>query len=106
MKIKRWLKIFSMVLLISLSFLSLGLTGFSASEEEEGKWKGVDEAVIEKIAKERGINPKEPLLPLEGDLELFAFSLLSGCSGFVAGYYWRKLIGEKTDASSLREITS
>ncbi|MCS7199568.1 MAG: hypothetical protein RMI74_01625 [Thermodesulfobacterium sp.] len=105
MKSKRWLKSFLMVLLIGLSFLSLGVTVFSA-EGEEGKWKGVDEAVIEKIAKERGVIPKEPLFSLEGDLELFAFSLLSGGSGFVAGYYWRKLIGEKSDASSLRKTTS
>lgn len=105
MKVKKWFKIFLMVLLISLNFINWGAKA-SSSEEEEGKWKGVDEAVIEKVAKEKGVSPKEPLISLEGDLELFAFSLLSGLSGFVAGYYWRKLLSEKNDALSLRKTPS
>ncbi len=105
MKFMKWFKKILMLVLIILSFLSVKNLVFSA-EEDEGKWKGVDEAVIEKIAKEKGIVPREPLISLEGDLELFAFSLLSGLSGFVAGYYWRKLISEKNDALSLRKTAS
>ncbi|BAU23141.1 hypothetical protein THC_0750 [Caldimicrobium thiodismutans] len=76
-----------MVLILGLSFL------FSAKALAEEKWKGLDEAVIEKVAEEKGRAPK-PLIELEGDTELFAFALLSGLSGFVAGYYWRKLLSE------------
>ncbi|MFN4132542.1 MAG: cobalamin biosynthesis protein CbiM, partial [Caldimicrobium sp.] len=58
-----------------------------------------DEAVIEKLAEERGKKSK-PLFELEGDLELFMFSLLFGISGFAAGYYWRKLFSEKKDVAT------
>lgn len=105
MELKNWLKNFLVVLLISFWFLSLTEILFSAEENEE-RWKGVDETVIEKIAKEKGVSPKEPLIPLEGDLELFVFTLLSGLSGFTAGYYWRKLTEEKSYASSLRKSSS
>ena len=61
-------------------------------------WVGVDEAVVEKIAKEHGREAKKPLIDLgEGDLQLFAFLLAGAVGGFAAGYYWRKLIGEKKD---------
>ncbi|MFN3504625.1 MAG: hypothetical protein ACK4Y7_00245 [Caldimicrobium sp.] len=66
---------------------------------QENRWSGMDEAVIEKIAKDKGKEPK-PFLELEGDLELFAFSLFFGISGFIAGYYWRKLFSERKSASS------
>jgi cobalt/nickel transport protein len=61
-------------------------------------WTGVDEAVVEKIAKEHGREARKPLIdPGEGDLLLFAFLLAGTVGGFAAGYYWRKLIGEKKD---------
>ena len=59
-------------------------------------WTGVDEAVVEKIAKEHGREARKPLIdPGEGDLLLFAFLLAGAVGGFVAGYSWRKLISEK-----------
>jgi len=59
-------------------------------------WIGVDEAVVEKIAKEHGREAKKPLIDFgEGDLQLFVFLLAGVVGGFAAGYYWRKLIGEK-----------
>jgi flagellar basal body-associated protein FliL len=57
-------------------------------------WIGVDEAVVEKIAKEHGREAKKPLIDLEGDLQLFAFLLAGVVGGFAAGYYWRKLVSE------------
>ena len=66
----------------------------SQSNEEEGKWRALDEIVIEKIAKERGKEPR-PFIELEGDLILFVFSLVSGIAGFVIGYFTRKLFFEK-----------
>jgi cobalt/nickel transport protein len=55
-------------------------------------WEGVDEAVVEKIAKEHGREASAPLIdPGSGDLLLFAFLLAGGIGGFAAGYYWREL---------------
>jgi len=68
----------------------------SNEEEKEEKWGALDEVVIEKIAKERGKEPK-PFLELEGDLILFVFSLVSGIAGFVIGYFTRKLFFEKAN---------
>ena len=60
------------------------------------KWPGVDEAVVEKIAKEHGREAKEPLINTDqGDLLLFAFLLAGAAGGFGAGYAWRMLIERK-----------
>jgi len=59
-------------------------------------WTGVDEAVVEKIAREHGREAKKPLIdPGEGDLLLFLFLAAGAAGGFAAGYCWRKLVGEK-----------
>jgi cobalt/nickel transport protein len=59
-------------------------------------WTGVDEAVVEKIAKEHGRQAKAPLIdPGSGDLLLFVFLLAGAVGGFAAGYYWRELINKK-----------
>jgi len=43
--------------------------------------------------------PKEPKIPFInpelGDLVLFAFVLSGAVSGFITGYYWRRLVAEK-----------
>ena len=63
---------------------------------EAAKWTGVDEAVIEKIAKEHGREAKEPLIDKEnGDLLLFLFLAAGAVGGFAAGYYWKTLLVEK-----------
>ncbi|HTP66411.1 MAG TPA: cobalt ABC transporter permease [Geobacteraceae bacterium] len=60
------------------------------------QWQGVDEAVVEKIAREHGREARRPLLdPGEGDLLLFAFLCAGAVGGFTAGYSWRKLVSEK-----------
>lgn len=59
-------------------------------------WTGVDEAVVEKIAKEHGREAKAPLIdPGSGDLLLFVFLVAGVVGGFAAGYYWRELFGKK-----------
>ncbi len=72
------------------------------SQAAEKKWTGVDEAVVEKVAREHGRTPKEPLIDMEqGDLPLFMFLVAGVIGGFAAGYYWRALIVErKGDESS------
>lgn len=58
-------------------------------------WEGVDEAVVEKIAKEHGREAQAPLIdPGSGDLLLFAFLVAGAVGGFVAGFYWRQLTGK------------
>lgn len=60
------------------------------------KWPGVDEAVVEKYAKENGREARVPLINTDqGDLLLFVFLLAGALGGFAAGYYWRMLISEK-----------
>ncbi len=71
--------------------------GKSLGSEKE-KWKGLDEAVIEKLAEDKGRTPKS-LINLEGDLEITMFTLVSGVAGFIAGYYWRKIFQEGKNGS-------
>ncbi|GFO67276.1 hypothetical protein GMLC_08550 [Geomonas limicola] len=59
-------------------------------------WNGVDEAVVEKIAKEHGRQAVSPVIdPGSGDLLLFAFLVAGALGGFAAGYYWRELVKKK-----------
>jgi len=100
---KRLLNILSLLLvLFSVFFLNQPYALAEEASQEE-KWKGFDEAVLERLAKEHGREPKESFISLEGDLELFMFSLLSGISGFVVGYYFRRLFVEGSHAFSHRK---
>jgi len=59
---------------------------------------GVDEAVVQKVAKEHGREARRPLIdPGEGDLLLFLFLTAGAVGGFAAGYFWRKLTSEKKE---------
>ena len=60
------------------------------------KWPGVDESVIEKVAKEHGREAKEPFINTDqGDLLLFVFLLAGAAGGFIGGYYWKALTEKK-----------
>jgi cobalt/nickel transport protein len=79
--------------IIILPTLYFGLYFFSLAPKS---WTGVDEAVVEKIAKEHGREAVAPLIdPGSGDLLLFAFLVAGAAGGFAAGYYWRDLIKKK-----------
>ncbi len=83
-KIKNYGGIFSIIFLLVTCYPSLGF----ASE----KWSGVDEAVIEKYAKEHGREARDPLINTDqGNMILFVFLLAGAIGGFAAGYYWRML---------------
>ncbi|HEY5498592.1 MAG TPA: energy-coupling factor ABC transporter permease, partial [Syntrophales bacterium] len=81
---------------IGAAFIAAMIFLAGAVPAEASKWTGVDEAVIEKIAKEQGREPNEPLINTDqGDLQLFVFLLAGAFGGFAAGYYWRVLIAGK-----------
>ncbi len=70
------------------------------------EWTGVDESVVEKVAKEHGREAKEPLINTDqGDLLLFAFLLAGAVGGFAAGYYWRTLTEQRAKGGEHREQT-
>jgi hypothetical protein len=69
------------------------------------KWPGVDEAVVNKIARENGRAEGRSLFPTaEGDLQLFMFLMAGTVGGFVAGYYWRVLLEGKNKPTSKSKI--
>jgi len=77
------------------------LLPLTAVPADEPKWPGVDESVVEKYAKEHGREAREPLINTDqGDLLLFVFLLAGAVGGFVAGYYWRRLVSEKASRRS------
>jgi ABC-type cobalt transport system substrate-binding protein len=85
-----------------LLVLSAALMGGSASAAE--KWPGIDEAVVNKIAREQGRPERPSLIPAaEGDLQLFMFLVAGVVGGFVAGYYWRVLLEGKKKVDETKE---
>jgi len=84
-------------------FLTLVLyvaPGASIVAAQEGKWVGIDEKVVEKIATEHGRPPRESLINTDqGDLLLFVFLGAGTLGGFAAGYYWHKLITSPPSAA-------
>jgi ABC-type cobalt transport system substrate-binding protein len=82
--------IFLPTLLFVFSFFTLGPKPYT----------GVDEAVVEKIAREHGREASKPFLdPGEGDLLLFAFLIAGVVGGFTAGYSWRTLTEKRKGES-------
>ena len=83
-----------------LLLVSCHLSLVTASE----KWTGVDESVVEKVAKEHGREAKEPPINTDqGDLLLFVFLLAGAVGGFAAGYYWRTLTEQRTKGGEDRD---
>ena len=86
------MKIAHLICICLLACLSLSSLAFCA----EGKWQGLDETVVGKIAEEHGRKPMEPMINTgEGDMQLFVFMIAGVLGGFAAGYYWRVLLDGK-----------
>lgn len=83
--------------LLTLFFLfTIHCSLFTNTVAASEKWQGVDESVIEKVAKEHGREAREPFINTDqGDLLLFVFLLAGTIGGFAAGYYWKELTGNK-----------
>ena len=68
------------------------------------KWSGVDESVIEKVAKEHGQAARKPLINTQqGDLLLFVFLLAGAVGGFIGGYYWKTLMGKRSEEVEIQK---
>lgn len=77
----------------------------TASVSWAAGWSGVDDTVVGKYAAQQGRPARSPLIDIEqGDLPLFIFTAAGVLGGFVAGYYWRKLFGEKGERDSITRI--
>lgn len=75
----------------ALAFLIIASALACASAAEQGKWPGVDEAVVKKFAGDAGRQASEPLFGMEGDMVLLAFLIAGAVGGFAGGYYFRSL---------------
>ncbi len=78
------------------AFIPPCLCALAAESHGEGKWQGVDEAVVGKVAREHHREARAPLIDMgQGDLLLFVFLAAGAAGGFAAGYYWRKLMEQR-----------
>ena len=86
---------------LAIAMVVLAVWGWLAlsnhkAQGNEGQWNGVDKNVVEKYASEAGRPPSQPLINTgQGDMPLFIFAAGGAIGGFMAGYYWRKVISEK-----------
>ena len=93
-------KIYKNLLLLFPTFLVVVfcLQSFALGD---GKWAGIDESVVKKVAKDHGREARGPLINTDqGDLLLFVFLLAGAVVGFAAGYYWRILMVENASKMS------
>ncbi len=77
--------------IVLLLLMLLLASGVCTAEEKKEKWAGIDEAVIEKYATDKGREAADPPFNVEGDMLLFLFALAGAIGGFVMGYHWHKV---------------
>lgn len=83
------------ILLISLFLFASSRFVFAG---EKTKWGGVDESVVEKVAKEHGRTAWTPFINTDqGDLLLFVFLVAGVAGGFMMGYNFQKLFVKKEE---------
>jgi len=83
------------------------ICNLSIAIADEDKWTGVDESVVQKIAKEHGREAHKPLINTDqGDMLLFVFLVAGSIGGFLAGYNWKMLMGKpsKIEPERLAEM--
>jgi hypothetical protein len=74
------------------------VTEASPQPAAAGKWPGVDEAVVARVAAEAGRRPWHAPFAPEGDALLFCFLVAGIAGGFVLGYGWRALFHDSKGA--------
>jgi len=80
-----------MLIFFLILALGLGLARLNS------RWPGVDEAVVERFAREADRPPREPYIKTDrGDLLLFFFLLAGVAGGFAGGYFYRELFPPKS----------
>ena len=95
---KKIIAIGIVVVIVVLAIWSWLTIPQGVTEGGEGPWGGVDVTVIEKYAVDAGREAREPFINTDqGDLLLFVFALGGALGGFIAGYYWRRLVAEKAE---------
>lgn len=75
--------------------LVLCLAVAPARAQWTGRWPGVDESVVERVAAENGRHAAHSFI--EGDLLLFAFLMAGLLAGCVVGWCGRQLFVENLD---------
>lgn len=84
------------ILLVSLSLFAASNFVFA----EKAEWSGVDESIVEKVAREHGRAAWTPFINTDqGDILLFVFLLAGATGGFILGFYWRKLFYDTKPAN-------
>lgn len=97
--VHRCIKLLPAALLLSAVFYLLPAETY-ASEP----WSGVDEAVVEKFAREHGRQARDPIINTDqGDLLLFVFLVAGVIGGFAAGYTFRMLTAETPPSAAKDE---
>jgi len=83
-----------------LCFAAIFCLAGTAVALDDVNWKGVDETVIGKVAKEAGHPPRKPYINTDqGDLLLFLFLLAGAAGGSIGGYWFRSLFPPKNTAA-------
>jgi cobalt/nickel transport protein len=90
---KRKIRI-AVVHILLVPTLLFGVYFFSLAPQP---WTGVDEAVVEKVAREHGREAKSIVPEAKGDLQLFLFAAAGAAGGFLAGYCWRGLADKRRE---------
>ena len=89
------------VVIVALAIWGWLALSRNVPEGAEGPWGGVDVTVIEQYAIDAGREAREPFINTDqGDMLLFVFAVGGAVGGFVADYYWRRLMTEKAERRS------
>ncbi|MDO8691163.1 MAG: hypothetical protein Q7R39_14330 [Dehalococcoidia bacterium] len=83
-----------------LAVVGLVIVIVASALRPDSKWDGVDVAVVGKYATELGHQPWTPFINVQGDLQLFVFTVAGLVGGLLIGYHWRDLFGSETGSAS------
>lgn len=74
----------------------------TAAAEEQSSFKGMDEAVNERLSELAGLKPREPYINLEGQGDLWNAALLlgGGICGFILGRWWHLLFSRQSPSAA------